>query len=131
MPIAMKNQSTAQQVRVLFLTNNLDEVPPEKAAVMDPTFEIEIIWIRLAYTVATDAGTIGGTIQVGIPSDPDLYAGITPAASTAIGTVTTITPLSTARVPAGTPLQILNTYLTGDKTSIGEVVAFVGYRLHG
>lgn len=131
MPVHENTLTRAQRSRFLSLVNNLDDVPQEKSVVLHPTCAIEIVSIRLVYTVATNGGTIVGTIQVGIPSDPDLYADITPAASQAINTLTSVTPLSSAIVPAGTALQIINTDLTGTGTNTGEVAVVVEYRLRG
>lgn len=126
----IRNRNMAREAKSRFLRGYFD------ISSTTPLFQLELHMendaqirrIDLVYAVATDAGTRPESIQVGTPSSPTLYANVTPAASTAINTVTSITPSSTALLPKGTALLMTRSANVGG-TNTGEVCLVVHYDL--
>lgn len=78
------------------------------------------------YYVATNGGTVGEKIQVGIRGSLTKYFDIAPVASTAVGTLTEVAPSSADLVAKNEALLITRSAASG-QTNTGEILVQVDY----
>lgn len=95
-------------------------------SVVDTKNDIRVKEIDFVYRIATDSGTVGESIQVGIAGALTTYFTGAPTASQAQGTVQNKTVASTALVPKGTALLVTKSAYAG-QTNTGEVDVVVTY----
>lgn len=95
-------------------------------SVVDQLNDIKVTAIDFVYRIATDAGTVGESIQVGIAGALTQYLTAAPTASQAQGVVQSKTVASTALVPKGTALLVTKSAYSG-QTNTGEVDVVVTY----
>jgi hypothetical protein len=126
MPVTHRVMSNAAKRVALVGYLDISSTTPLLEAAWDGDVAIKIERIDLVYAIATDGGTRPESIQVGIPGTLTKYADVTPAASTAVNTVTSVTPSSTDLVAAGIPLVMTRSADTGGSNT-GEVALFVYY----
>lgn len=119
--IQNKNLCRAAKRKVLQLHFDLSSTVNCAQAYLDPENATKVDIIDMIYAVATNSGTHAETIHVGIPSDTDYYAIADPGASQGVGTRAVQTLLSRVLLPAGTPLVMRRSALSG-QSNTGEVV---------
>lgn len=95
-------------------------------SVVDSRNDIKVTAIHFVYRIATDGGTVGESIQVGVAGALTQYLTAAPTASQAQGTVQSKTVASTALVPAGTALLVTRSAYAG-QTNTGEIDVVVTY----
>lgn len=129
MPIKFRNMTKAARLQVTQVTYDIDAEPPSRwVLAYEPDHQIRPRFIKVAYTEATDGGTVPNTLQVGIPSSLTKYANITIEGSKTIGTVTNVALSSTDLVAAGVPV-VFSPSGVAAATNTGQVSVLFGYEV--